>query len=289
MSAKKGLGRGIGALIPEAPPQTGGSTELVQHIAVHRIEPNPHQPRRVFARQELEELAASIAERGVLQPLLVRPGGGGYQLIAGERRLRAAQLAGRETVPAIVRTADDRDLQELALIENIQREDLNVVEEAEAYQSLIDRYSFTQESLAREVGKSRAAITNALRLLRLPPAIKEDLLAGAVMMGHARAYLSLESPQQQEQAHRRVVKQGMSVRQTENFVRKIKDNKKISKKNNKNETDHPGDDFVTDQLRRVLSTRVQIQRGKQGGRLLIEFYSDAELDRIYEILRGRGL
>ena len=199
---KRGLGRGIGALIPTTEDSSDKKNMLQPpRVSIAEITINPHQPRKQFNEEQLQELAASIKEKGVLQPLLVCRNDNGYELIAGERRLRAAMKAGLDTVPVVVKNVDDRERQEIALIENIQREDLNALEEALAYQSLIDQFQYTQEEVAGKVGKSRSAVTNALRLLKLDDAIKRDLVQAAISMGHARAYLALEKNLDQKKVH----------------------------------------------------------------------------------------
>lgn len=288
MAAKlKGLGRGIGALIPEgegvlAPQQSG-----VEQASIDHIEVNPFQPRKIFSDEAIADLAASIKSKGVLQPLLVKKYGSGYQLIAGERRLRAAMKAGLMTVPVIVKDVDEQNVREIALIENLQREDLNVVEEAEAYQSLIGSYGYTQEVLSEKVGKSRSAIANALRLLKLSPAIKEDLMAGVIDMGHARAYLSLDSRSGQEAAHTEVMKKGLSVRQTEALVKTLKEGK--TEKNKKKRTlssDEAQLLHLSGELQKKLGARVRIQSKGEKGLICIEYGSLEDFERLYEMLRG---
>ena len=288
MSSKlKGLGRGLGALIPEgeamlAAPQAGYQLASIDHIQV-----NPFQPRKIFSEEAIAELAASIKSKGVLQPLLVKKDGSGYQLIAGERRLRAALKAGLQTVPVIVKDVNEREAREMALIENLQREDLNVIEVAESYQGLIASFSYTQEMLSEKMGKSRSAITNALRLLKLSPSIKADLMAGAIDMGHARAYLSLESRAAQESAHKEVMKKGLSVRQTEALVKRLKggDNGKKAEK----QTDKAADaqlEYLAGQLQKKLGTRIHIQSSGEKGKIVIEYCSHEDFERIFEMLRG---
>src|SRR5512143_3300051 len=216
MPKHSGLGKGLDALIPTGGEAFSGSAGGVMQIPVERIGRNPRQPRLRFDEKQLTELAESIREHGVIQPLIVSPGeGGSYILIAGERRLQAARQAGLKMVPAISRNASSLELIELALIENIQRADLNVLEEAEAYRQLTDEFGFSHEAVAAQVGKSRTAVTNTLRLLSAPPAIKQALVDGEISEGHARALLGLSSAKAQEAALRTVMQLGMSVRQTE--------------------------------------------------------------------------
>jgi len=285
---KKGLGRGIGALIPIADekPDIKGMAQPLR-VPLAEITTNPHQPRKQFNEKRLQELAASIKEKGVLQPLLVCRIDGGYELIAGERRLRAAMKAGLDTVPVMFKDVDDRERQEIALIENIQREDLNPLEEARGYQSLIAQYHYTQEDVAQKVGKSRSAVTNALRLLKLDDTIKNDLLDNTISMGHARAYLALETAAQQKKLHSMVVKKGLSVRQTENYIKKIKIGSfgiKIPKKaSGKNFAEF---DHVREELRKRFATKIHVEGRPDKGRVVIEFFSRDDFERIYDLLRG---
>ena len=288
MSVKnKGLGRGLGALIPEGealltPAATGGP----QQASLDLIEVNPFQPRKIFSDEAIADLAASITSKGVLQPLLVKKNGSGYQLIAGERRLRAAMKAGLKTVPIIVKEVDEQNVREIALIENLQREDLNAIEEAEAYQSLIGAYGYTQEVLSEKVGKSRSSIANALRLLKLSPAIKEDLMAGAIDMGHARSYLSLDTRSAQEAAHTEVMKKGLSVRQTEALVKKLKEGNGDKKKDRAQRAEDAQLDLLTGELQKKLGAKVRIKSRGAGGTIAIEYCSPEDFERLYEMLRG---
>jgi ParB family chromosome partitioning protein len=286
---KKGLGKGIGALIPvvEEKPLPQATALQPQRVPVAEITTNPDQPRKKFNEEHLQELAASIKEKGVLQPLLVRRTDDGYELIAGERRLRAAMKAGLETVPIVLKNVDKRERQEIALIENIQREDLNALEEAHGYQSLIEQYKYTQEDVAQRVGKSRSAVANSLRLLKLDESIKQDLLNNTITMGHARAYLALETAAQQKKLHSMVVKKGLSVRQTENYIKKLKNGKiniKLEPKASRKtcaEFDH-----LLEGLRKKFATKINVEGRADKGRVVIEFFSRDDFERIYEILRG---
>ncbi|HEX7196616.1 MAG TPA: ParB/RepB/Spo0J family partition protein [Candidatus Limnocylindria bacterium] len=272
-----GLGRGLDALIPGRDEQHG-----VLHVALHRIERNPDQPRAAFDEAQLGELAASIAVHGVLQPVIVRElADGGYQLIAGERRLRAARLAGLETIPAVVRdSAGDESSLELALIENLQREDLNAVETALAYQELIDRFGMTHDAVARQVGKSRVAVSNSLRLLDLAPETRAAIVDGRISEGHGRALAALTIPELQRAVLTVVLERQLSVRQTEELVRRKRDE---APSRRSNALSHDLQDLEA-QLRGVLATKVGIVRTRRGGRLVIDFYSDEELDRLYSII-----
>jgi ParB family chromosome partitioning protein len=277
-----GLGRGLDALIPSSGEERG-----VLEIAVDRVERNPNQPRSRFDEAGLGELAASIAVHGILQPIVVRPlADGSYQLIAGERRLRAARMAGLETVPAIVRDSDDGETSlELALIENIQREDLNPIETALAYRELIDRFGLTHEAVARQVGKSRVAVSNALRLLDLAPETRQAIIEGRISEGHGRALAAISIPELQRAVLNVVLERGLSVRQTEELVRRKREEQPTRERRPLS----PDLQDLESQLRGILATRVGIVRTRRGGRLVIDFYSDEELDRLYAIItRGAG-
>ena len=251
-------------------------------VPVDRVAPNPDQPRSAFPETQLGELAASIAVHGVLQPIIVRSlPDGSYQLIAGERRLRAARLAGLETVPAVLRQTEATETRlELALIENLQREDLNPVEAALAYRELIDRFGMTHEAVARQVGKSRVAVSNALRLLDLAPETRTAIVDGRISEGHGRALASITIPELQRAVLGVVLERGLSVRQTEELVRRKRDEPASRRPAAVN---HDLADLEA-QLRGVLATKVGIVRTRRGGRLVIDFYSDEELDRLYTII-----
>ena len=277
-----GLGRGLDALIPSTTDERG-----VLEIAIDRIERNPDQPRAAFDEEQLGELAASIAVHGIIQPLIVRVlADGTYQLIAGERRLRAARLGGLETVPAVVRdTPDGESSLELALIENLQREDLNPIETALAYRELIDRFGLTHEAVARQVGKSRVAVSNALRLLDLAPETRQAIVDGRISEGHGRALAAISIPALQRAVLHVVLERGLNVRQTEELVRRRRDEVPARERA---ALSHDLADLEA-QLRGVLATKVGIVRTRRGGRLVIDFYSDEELDRLYSIItRGAG-
>jgi ParB family chromosome partitioning protein len=272
-----GLGRGLDALIPAREGERG-----VLEIALHRIERNPDQPRAAFDEAELGELAASIAVHGVIQPVIVSElADGGYRLIAGERRLRAAKLAGLETIPAVVREGDgDTSSLELALVENLQREDLNPIETALAFRELIDRFGLTHEAVARQVGKSRVAVSNALRLLDLAPETRAAIVDGRISEGHGRALAAITVPELQRAALAVVLERQLSVRQTEELVRR-----KRAEVTSQRRTSLSADlADLEAQLRGVLATKVGIVRTRRGGRLVIDFYSDEELDRLYSII-----
>jgi ParB family transcriptional regulator, chromosome partitioning protein len=278
-----GLGRGLDALLPADRDETA-----VLELPLDRIERSPNQPRSDFDEALLGELAASIAVHGVLQPILVRNlADGGYQLIAGERRLRAARIAGLDTIPAIVRDASDGgDSLELALIENLQRSDLNPIEAALAYRELTDRFGLTHEAVARQVGKSRVAISNALRLLDLAPETRQAIATGRISEGHGRALAAISVPELQHAVLAIVLERQLSVRQTEELVRRKRGEAQGAPE--RRPLAHDLQDLEA-QLRGVLATKVGIVRTRRGGRLVIDFYSDEELDRLYSIItRGAG-
>ncbi len=279
--ARQALGKGLGALIPERPQPEPDRKRALQTCGIEEIRPNPLQPRKKFDEAQIEELAESVRQKGILQPLLVRRQGNGFELIAGERRWRAAQKAGVKEVPIIIRDVPEPEVLELSLIENIQRENLNAIEEGEAYRALMEQYQLTQEEVSQKVGKDRTTVTNTLRLLKLPPEIKDSLINGLLSMGHARAFLGLDAPEKQRQALRRVLAEGLSVRQTENLIKRlrVKDRPAPAKKNG--DWRHP----LAEELQRILGTKVNIQSRGKRGRIEIEFYSLDELDRLISFLR----
>jgi ParB family chromosome partitioning protein len=277
---KSGLGKGLEALIPVAEET---AAQGVTEVSLASITPNPHQPRSPIRDQDLVELAASIEEHGVIQPLIVNEAPDGYQLIAGERRWRAARLAGLSTVPVIVKDAAPSEMLELALVENVQRADLNALEEAQAYHQLIDEFGLTQDKVARRVGKSRAAVANTLRLLKAARAVQEALLTGKISAGHARALLALEQPEAQEAALKTVLKQGLNVRQTEELVRRLLG---IHEQPRPRREVSPQTRALEARFRETLGTKVSLNRSGQGGRIVIYFYSEEELDALYGRIVG---
>lgn len=283
MVKRSGLGRGLEALIPggENSPEVASSTA----ISVDEIQPNPHQPRSVQDPEAMADLIESIREHGVLQPLLVRPNPeGGYVLIAGERRWRAAQAAGLQMVPAVIREADDRNQLELALIENIQRADLSPLETAEAYRQLVEDFNLSQDDVARRVSKSRAAVANTLRLLKLPKTVQDALSAGKISEGHARALLGLTSTASQLAALNTVLKNELNVRQTEELVRKLSGQKAAP---HRSEHSVPAEiKALEEKLALQFGTRVNLHYGPKGGTLVIHYYSDEELDALISQITG---
>ena len=277
MPQKSGLGRGLGALIP------GGENILAENgvmlVSVDLVFPNPRQPRSMMHPEELQDLTASIREHGVLQPLIVTPGDmqGRYILIAGERRLQAARLAGLASVPVLVRQATDQQRLELAIIENVQRSDLSALEQAEAYRQLAEDFDLSHEDIAVRVGKSRVAVTNTLRLLKLPDAVKNALIEGRVSEGHARALLALPTPEAQVAALRTVIAQELNVRQTEELVRKLSGEKPPRKSK---PAAVPEVAALEERLRTSLGTKVTLRSGRKGGTVTIHYYSDEELNAL---------
>jgi ParB family chromosome partitioning protein len=281
---KLALGRGLEALIPDPVPGSEDGPGDYFLCDIQLIRPNRFQPRRQFAETELEELAESIRGQGVLQPLMVRKTDSGFELIAGERRLRAARRAGLSQVPVVVRPASDDQMLEMSLVENIQRADLNPIEEAEAYHRLIHQFNLTQDQAAARVGKSRSAVANFLRLRQLPEPIQTSMIEGTVSMGHARALLGAESSALQLTAWRAVVAKGLSVRETEAMVRRLKSEKKTPRVSLKS-SEATYLTSLSEELSRHLGTKVTIRKSGRQGRLEIEFYNNDDLDRLIHQLR----
>ena len=275
---KKALGRGLSALMGE----TEGDRKFFM-CSIEKIYPSKTQPRKVFDESALEELTASIREKGIIEPLVVRRRGEGFELIAGERRLRAARRAGLKEVPVAVMEADDESALELSLIENIQREELNPIEEAEAYRGLVG-FGLSQEEVAKRVGKDRATVANYLRLLKLPDEVKAELSSGRLTMGHARAILALSEPPLQRDVARKVIARGLSVRETERLVKRLVEGSPEDHK-------HKKDVHTTgleEELRGIFGTKVSLKERRGRGRIVIEFYSPEERERIIGLLRTVG-
>ena len=284
VTKRPALGKGLGALIPDIEKE---DRKNFLFCGIEEIVPSRYQPRKDFDEGKLAELAASIKEKGIIEPLIVRKRDGGYELIVGERRWRAAQRAGIKEVPVIVREATTAEALELALIENLQREDLNPLEEAEAYKRLMEEFRYTQEELAKRIGKDRTTVANAVRLLKLPQEIKACLADEAISSGHARALLGLESPEEQKTACAEVVKRGLSVRETERLVKRLhvrRSKREEGTKPARQEDEHLG--YLEETLRRFLGTRVRIPKKGSKGKIEIEFYSEEDLERIVEIIMG---
>ncbi|MFY9595054.1 MAG: ParB/RepB/Spo0J family partition protein [Caldicoprobacterales bacterium] len=285
---KRGLGKGLDALFQsydsfESTEDTGSSETLegrVLELSIYDIDPNPDQPRRNFEQDSIQDLSQSIMEHGVVQPIIVKPSEKDrYTIIAGERRWRAARAAGLNKIPAIVKDIDEKEMLELALIENLQREDLNPIEEAEGIHSLIDNYGLTQEQVAKRLGKSRPSITNALRLLRLPKQVRNLLEEGKITTGHARALLALNNQTKIMELAELIVEKNLSVRETENLIKNIKENRRLKKKSKTIEKPS----FIMElesRMEESLGTKVTIQQGKKKGVIEIEYYGNDDLERI---------
>lgn len=280
---KRALGRGLDALFPEIESIDNHPSEYFQ-CDVDIIRPNRYQPRVYFSENELAELARSIEEQGVIQPLMVRKNDTGYELVAGERRFRAAKMAGLSQVPVIIRELSDKEVLEISIVENIQREDLNAMEEAEAYHRLITEFNLTQDKAATRVGKSRSTVANFLRLRNLPEQIKTSIAENLLSMGHARAILGAETPAQQNAAWKAVVSNGLSVRQTESLIKRLKLEKKKPKKTGKSSNEIYFSS-LEDDLTRRFGTKVKIKRQGQKGKVEIDFYSNDDLDRLLSIFK----
>ena len=279
--ARTGLGRGLDVLIGAARPHAAARASPPSNdIAISAIERNPEQPRRVFDREQLDTLAASIKEHGVLQPILVSRTPTGYRIVAGGRRLQAAKLAGLSTIPAVVREDAVHSSLELALIENLQRADLNAIEEAQAYRALVDQHGLSQDSLAQRLGRSKSAISNTLRLLGAPNDLQDAVIAGEISEGHLRALLPLPEDQA-KLALGQVILNHLTVRQTEALVRRY------VRAPRRRRAEDPELERAKDELRAALGTKVEIVTGRRGGRILIDFYSTEEFDRLYDLLIGR--
>jgi len=278
MASRRALGRGLSALIP------GGEERNLTEVPLEKISPNAFQPRKRFDDQKLRELAQSIKAHGILSPVILREGREGYELVAGERRLRAAKLAGLKAIPAVVKEVSDSGMLELALIENVQREDLNPLEEAEVYRRLIEEFHLTQEELAERVGKDRSSIANALRLLHLPRKIQEDLITGVLTEGHARAILSVKGEAAQLKLRDRIVSDQLSVRATEALVKKLR-----SKSGGRAKAPADPDlQALEETFRHALGTKVKILKKGKGGVIEIAYYSSEDLERIAEIICGKA-
>lgn len=275
---KKVLGRGLSALMPERAVKPGANVVTVE---IDKISFSPFQPRQERNPQKAQELMASIKEKGVIQPVVVRPKGDGYELIAGERRMRAAKELGFTQLPVVIKDVEDAEALQLAIIENIQREELNPLEEAQAYEQLILKFGFTQEKIAQLVSKNPSSISNTLRLLKLPEEIKLALRKGTISMGHARTILGLKSLPEQDQVFRRTVTQQLSVRELENLV-----TKKVSSTGRKKQfTRNPHTVALEEELQRTLGTKVKIVAGRKRGKIILEYYSLNDMERLTKLLK----
>jgi ParB family chromosome partitioning protein len=284
MNKNRGLGKGLGALIPEMDDEANNGTQT--ELDIDRISPNPYQPRREFSTEKLTELAESIRIHGIIQPLLVREINGKYQLIAGERRLRAAKIAGLASVPVVIKEMSEQSMMEVAIVENIQRENLNPIEEAEAFRRLMNEFYLTQDDIAKKVGKSRPAIANTLRLLNLPKEVQNNLGSGTLTMGHARALLGLRTPEEQKNIWVQIQMQQLSVRETEELIRKLNEPPAVSRET-KIKTEiiadkDPNIQLIEEELQQTLGTKVTIREKGKGGKIEIDYYSTEEFERICE-------
>lgn len=276
MVKKTGLGKGMAALLPVVEEEG----RRFFSCPIEEIRPNKDQPRKSFAHDKLEDLAASIREKGIIQPLVVIAKGSHYELIAGERRWRAAQKAGLREVPVVIQDVSEDTALEMALIENIQREDLNAVEEAEAYHSLLERFNLSQEELAKRVGKDRSTVANAIRLLKLPSEIKLDVIEDRISMGHARALLTLDTAEQMKEARETVIRKKLTVRATEALVKDMKANKQVKPK--KQPDPHLVD--LTERMQRHFKTKINFRTSGKGGKIEISYHDQKELIRLIELL-----
>ncbi|MGH7409939.1 MAG: ParB/RepB/Spo0J family partition protein [Candidatus Methylomirabilis sp.] len=280
MAQRQALGRGLEALIPGAGTEERG----IRQIPLDAIRSSPNQPRKLFDDSKLKELAASIRSHGVLAPVLLRQTEDGYELVAGERRFRAAQMAGIQSIPAIIKEVSNSEMLELALIENIQREDLNPIEEAEAYRRLTEEFGLSQDEVARRVGRDRSSVANALRLLRLPARIQQDLMAGALTAGHARALLALEAASEQLRLREQIVKRGLTVRAAESLIRRLKARPVSQRVQGGRLSPHLS--ALEDRLRQRLVTKVAVVPAGRGGRIELHYFSDEDLTRLVEVICG---
>ena len=279
----RGLGKGLNALLSDEALNVGREGSVgVQVVNINDVEPNFGQPRKKFSQEELQELSTSIREHGILQPLIVREKNGKYEIVAGERRYRAARIAELNEIPIIIKEFDDKQTLEIALIENIQREDLNAMELACAYNLLMERYDLKQEEVADRVGKSRSSVANILRLMNLTPYVQEKLREDVISFGHARAILSIKDIQVQKQLVDYIIAKQLSVRETEKYIQGLM--KEKADKKEKKEVNNPFYREIQESLQRSLGTKVTISKGNKKGKIEIEYYSDDELERIISLM-----
>ncbi len=284
MPRKQVLGRGLDVLIPGVDSSQFGPSDFF-YCDIDTIRANPYQPRRTFTKQELKALSDSIKANGVIQPLVVRSVSGGYELIVGERRWRSCRMAGLKRVPVVVRDVSGSEMLEMALIENIHREDLNPLEKAEAYYRLMDEFGLTQEKVAKRVGQNRSTVANFLRLRSLPGEIRDDIVNNTLSMGHARALLGAKTPTQQKAAWRRIVSKNLSVRAAETFIKKLKTGESGKHRSRAPSSEDVYLQSVADDLTQLFATKVRIVRRGKKGRLEIEFYGNEDLDRLVSRLK----
>jgi len=277
---KKALGKGLGALISFSEADDTG----IKEIRINMIEPNLNQPRKNFDDEKIAQLAESIRQHGVVQPIIVKKDGDIYRIVAGERRWRAARLAGLDTIPAIIKDLSNRQVMEIALIENLQREDLNPIEEAEAYQRLTDEYNMTQEEIANVIGKSRSAIANSLRLLNLDGKVRELIISGDISSGHGRALLALEDGELQLKAAKEIIEKNLNVRDTEKLVKRYLAKKPVKKKSSFSQELSE----IEERFKNIFGTKVVLKDNNKKGKIIIEYYSYEELERIRELIEKIG-
>ncbi|NLU51268.1 MAG: ParB/RepB/Spo0J family partition protein [Clostridiaceae bacterium] len=281
---RKGLGKGLDALISTVNDFEESKNSIFE-VKINDVEPNSDQPRKVFDQERLEALAESIKEHGVVQPIIVKKEGSRYVIVAGERRWRAAKIAGLKTIPVVVKDLSSREVMEIALIENLQREDLNPIEEAEAYQKLMEEYKLTQEEVAKVVGKSRAAIANSVRLLSLTKEIKEMLSDGRLTSGHARTLVTIDDAEKQNELARQIIEKNLNVREAEKLAASESTKKKVNKEPNKKSAEISD---LEEKLKMIYGTKVNLVKGQNKGKIIFEYYSKDEFDRIIDILINYG-
>ncbi|WP_129599770.1 ParB/RepB/Spo0J family partition protein [Anaerophilus nitritogenes] len=280
------LGKGLSALIPEKKDDDlqNENKGIIETVSIHKIKPNKNQPRKHFNEEKLEALSESIKNHGVIQPIVIRPIGDGYEIIAGERRWKACKQAELNEIPCIIKDIDEKGRMEIALIENLQREDLNPIEEAFAYKNLMEKYRITQEEISCSIGKSRPYIANTIRLLNLTEEVQNMLINELISSGHARALLRIGDDELQKQLAEEIIKNSLSVRETENIIAKMIENKKEPSKQKIRKDDHIS--YIEDVLKERLGTKVNIINGKKKGKIEIEYYNEEELERLIEVLGG---
>ncbi|PRR80347.1 putative chromosome-partitioning protein ParB [Clostridium liquoris] len=284
MSKKSGLGKGLGALIPEEINEDVPNDNNINKLSMALIKPNSGQPRKRFDEEAIIQLSQSIKEHGLIQPIIVKEDNSVYTIVAGERRWRAAKLAGLKDIPAIIMDLSDKDVLEISLIENIQRQDLNPIEEAKAYKKLLDDFKLTQEDLSKRIGKSRTAIANCLRLLNLDKRVQDYLIDGVISEGHGRAILSLTDNELQYKVSQTVIDENLSVRETEKLIRELSNTKSHNKKK-ENKSNNPYYMDLKNRLEELFGTKVYLNTKKNKGKIEIEYYSEEDLQRILDILK----
>jgi ParB family chromosome partitioning protein len=281
--SKKGLGKGLGALISAANEEVNENKGVVE-LKINEIEPNSNQPRKKFDDEKLNVLSESIKKHGVVQPIIVKKEDNTYRIVAGERRWRAARMAGLKSIPVIIKELSNKQVMEIALIENLQREDLNPIEEAEAFEKLINEYNLTQEELSESIGRSRSAISNTIRLLGLPQKVKNCLINQEITSGHARAILSIENENLKEKVCDEIIEKNLTVRQTESLVKKYLNESKKANKENKDNKNSDELIKIEENLQGIFGTKVRLVSNNKKGKIMIEYYSEDELDRLLTLI-----